>query len=142
RRTWTGVGAGYLAGATFGAVVSGAPGPAGSTDQQSQRIATLGGGAGIALGAIIGSLFHATRWERLSLTAIRPDLLPGMEVRARGADPARLSERVRGIIQEVTADSMVLLPRAGGSPLRMARARVNVEWPFGQKRATLRGMGI
>ncbi|MEO8450802.1 MAG: hypothetical protein ABI647_13470 [Gemmatimonadota bacterium] len=142
RRTWTGVGAGYLVGATFGSVVGGTAGPTEATEKRSQRAATLGMGAGVAVGAVVGSLLRTTRWERLSITAIRPDLLAGMEVRARGADPARLTERVRGIIQEVTADSLVLLPRAGGSPLRVARARVSVEWPFGQKRATLKGMGI
>lgn len=91
---------------------------------------------GATVGAVAGSQSHRTKWKRVPLGPLRPDLLPGMMVRLKTMG----GERIEGLVHQVGADSFSVVEADGGTERHLARQAVrSVEWPAGVRRAGREG---
>ena len=137
RNLLSGVAMGYFGG---GLVVELVGAAAGKSETDSRRLTAIGGLVGGLVGGIVGQLHQTPRWEPLSLTTIRPAVVPGTQVRVTAL---RLGQTgpITGVVDSTTSEGLFLRTRAG--PVTVARDEVQlVEWPYRQKRATGRGAGI
>ena len=140
RSTLAGAAIGYV---TVGLVAGLAARSASATEDAVERVTAAGGLTGVAVGGLIGHGKRQARWVPVSLTAVRPALLPGMRVRLRTAREGWLEPR-QGRVVQAGGDSLVFRPDAAPSgEVRFSRAEVvGLEWPWTRKRATGRGVAI
>lgn len=136
REILRGIDAGLGVGSTVALLLQKSDGVGGSSDNRRQLIITAALGA---VGGIVGSRIKTTRWEVLSLSAVRPEPLPGTFVRI--VSP-RLSTGapVSGTIRSWSADSVGFQPEHDPAILVLPASEVSsVEWPVTRGRQTTRG---
>lgn len=102
-------------------------------------VGTLAAGAA---GAATGASIRQTRWTRVPLSTIRPDLEPGMLVRLR-IHRSHGGEELEGIVSGTSRDSVTLVLRDGNTHRQVAREAIrDAAWPNGARRAGSEGMLI
>lgn len=95
-----------------------------------------------AAGAATGASIRQTRWKRVPLGSLRPDLVPGMLVRLRIHRPHG-GEKLEGVVSGTSRDSVTLLLKDGITHRQVAREAVrDAAWPNGARRANTEGLII